>query len=65
MRRKKGDRQCLGAHLEGLLLGQLKALGEHARVYALAVVSLSLLEQLANDEHGGRGPVAGDVVLGC
>mmetsp|Transcript_7544 Transcript_7544/g.31130 ORF Transcript_7544/g.31130 Transcript_7544/m.31130 type:complete len:485 (+) Transcript_7544:62-1516(+) len=50
--------------LDGGLLGSLEPLDDHPRVEALVEIPLRLLEQLADDEHGGGGAVAGDVVLG-
>ena len=47
-----------------VFLAASEPLDEHARMEAFVQVPLRLLEQLADDEHGGGGAVAGDVVLG-
>ncbi len=47
-----------------LLTRQLEALGGHAGVQALGNIALSLVHQLADEQHGARCAVACDVILG-
>ena len=49
--------------LESLGLGHLEAFGDDARVKTFADVELGLLQELADEQHGGGGAVAGDVIL--
>jgi hypothetical protein len=61
-RRAVGARVIL-EYLENMLLGEIEAVGDHARVKALGKVTLGLVEELAAKEHGRSSSIAGDVVL--
>ncbi len=61
----RGDLDLEGfQNFEGFVLGGLEPFGDHSRMESLANVKLGLLQELADEQDGGRGAVAGDVILG-
>lgn len=51
-------------YLQGLDLGNLKAIGDYTWVQTLGDISLGLLEKLAHQEYDRGSSISADVVLG-